>query len=463
MTWDAQHPVVEVPRWRAAEFLLIACICVAFIASYAVADKTGAFLSLIAFGALLAGLYLRERDPTAPAYVFLGVVLFYLIPKQVLLLWEQVPLLGQNPPADYAEIRYGNLILAIGVIAYHIGYRSIRGRRYRNVAHTAVLSGSLPTVLSALVVSILSLVALTQIVRVSGADLTTLQGFSQEILKERGLDRAYTIFTLLPLCTLFLLYHLSETRLRWIPLLHAFIVLVACGVLTRREPLLFLALGTMAFAGTGRRSVSRTVFAIVATVVIAAAVALVFLRAAAQLGDIDAATFVVSYLYLGEFWVYDMYLVILREAGNANLPWRYGMDLLPGFLDNLIPSLNLPNAPFDEQLASIFKPVINRWVGTPGTIFGMLYANLGLFAVVAGLFMFGLIARGVDIVRKRVNSATAFMAVALGYIWMLFVLRNGDLYHATLLTIKLGIGAALLVALKQLFEAARPLPRRTPA
>lgn len=424
------------------------------LAGHLFENTVGVSVNLAGFCLILLGLYLPIKDPTEPAYILLGLILLYVLPRQILFAFESVPLLSQNMPASHSELMYGNMVLAAGVLAFHAGYHLLAIPKPKYPLWPEVrISGRVPAVIAALIFTVISLGALAHIVRASGTDVGTLQGFSQEILREKNLYRSYNVFSLLPFCTLFLMYYLRGTKYNWITAVHVVIAVAATSVLTRREPLIFLALGLMVLYGMGGRSVSRTRFIGTASVAVFVFIVIAYLRLLSQLkGNAEITAFILGYLYIGEFWVYDMFLIVIREAGGAILPWRYGQDFVPGFMDNFFSHLRFSDITLSEEIAPLFKPVINRWVGTPATFFGILYLNFTFFGVIIGFFLMGCLMRILDVIRKGRYSIFSFMLVTLGYVWFAYMMRNSDPYQVTLLTLKLAIGVALMMMVKAILQ-----------
>jgi len=425
-----------------------------FLLSYAVSGPAMAYVSLVALCFILLSLYLPLQDPTEPAYILLGVVVFYFFPRQLLLIFEGLPLMGHLAPADFDLMRYGNLIVSIGVLAFHFTYRfSKTVRLLPNLKQNINESNLVSSCISALVVSFVSLGALAFIVRSSGADLGALQGESQQILKQGALGYAYNVLQWLPLCSLLLVYQFSGTRWKVFPVFHIVVLILATMVLTRREPLIILAFGLMAFYGLSG-AISRLRFSVISIFILLLFVLVGYMRVAAQTGGLDFGAFLLAYFYVGEFWVYDMFLVILREAGSMLMPFRHGLDLIPGFFDNFHSFTKLPDAAIGDQLGELLNPAVVSRAGIPPSIFGMLYLNYSIIGVVLGLAVLGVIAGMIEQLRRGNSAMYGWMLIALAYTWLGYIMRNASPYNTTLLIVKLLIGMGLIFLIKALADFA---------
>lgn len=375
-----------------------------------------------------------------PPVIFAALTAVYFIPRQILHIELPILLLAKHPQPLEAELIMGNLILVAGLISYLIFYRIFERKNiYINV--------SLPTEHRLVLLSVFSVLltlgyaGLILIKIRSGLSFSGLQGSAQLVLADPINSYLYSIYSTSPIVTGCILYCLRGRGWVITRLALVFLCVAASFVLARREPLLILVIALLVLYKPPFDFKKLLRYSFFGALIFLAMSIMVLLRMQTQLENelsVTFADFGFVYLLSGEFWVFDMYTIIISEAGGYSLPFRQGLDFVPRFFDNFF-DFDLDNRAIDEQLASIYKPSINNRVGTPFTLFGLGYLNFGIAGVIVFLAVFGALGGITASLSRNITGILGYLIACLGHIFLFYIFRNADIYFATLIVVKMGV------------------------
>lgn len=405
------------------------------------------YASVILLLGVLIIIFSGIKDFSDPPVVFTGLTAIYFIPRQILHIEFPILLVAKYPQPLESALILGNLILVTGLVSYLIFYRiSERKRIGINITLPTENRSFLLGVFSVLLA--IGYASLVLIKIRSGLSFSELQGSAQLVLANPINSYLYAVYSTSPIVTGCILYCLKGRRM----VISKSILVLACFaasfILARREPLLILIIALLVLyrPAFDFKKLSRYFF-IVASAFFAMSI-MVFFRIQTQLENelsIGLADFVFIYLLSGEFWVFDMYTIIISEAGGYSLPFRQGLDFVPRFFDNFF-DFDLDNRAIDEQLASIYKPSINNRVGTPFSLFGLGYLNFGIAGVIMFLAAFGALSGVTASLLRNSTGILSYLIVCLSHVFLFYIFRNADIYFATLIVVKMGAIISLMIA-----------------
>jgi len=140
-------------------------------------------------------------------------------------------------------------------------------------------------------------------------------------------------------------------------------------------------------------------------------------------------------IWLGgsEFKMIDMFMLVVRDVGDV-YPFHYGKDFLNIFT-SFIPRSLWINKPvsIDEHLVGFYIPL--REAGIPPTLPGTLYYNFGIFGILIGMFIFGLLTRYIYMKIQGGNLSPLIYGVFIVVLWD--YLRVGDATHTAMFSMRI--------------------------
>lgn len=379
------------------------------------------------------------KNLSDPPVIMLILTAVYFIPRQILHIELPILLLAKHPQPLESQLILGNLILMFGLGSYFIFYTALNKKQIGvDITFPAENRSVLIALLSSLLV--LGYASLMLIKIRSGLSVSGLQGSAQLVLADPINSYLYSIYSTSPIVTGCVLYCLKGKR--WV--IEKSLLVLAClaasFILARREPLLILIIALLVLYRPTFDFKRLSRYALIGASAFFAMSTMIFFRIQTQLENeisFGFADFGVVYLLSGEFWVFDMYTIIISEAGGYSLPFRHGLDFVPRFLDNLF-DFELDNRAIDEQLASVYKPSINNMVGTPFSLFGLGYLNFGVSGVAIFLAIFGALSGVTASVSRNISGVYGYLIACLSHVFLFYIFRNADIYYATLIVAKMG-------------------------
>ena len=396
----------------------------------------GSYFSLILLLSLVVFIFLNLRNFSEPPIIVLGLSAVYFSVRQILHIELPILLVSHLPQPSFYEITRGNILIILGLVFFFLGYIALRKNQPNFSEHNQMLKGSEVYLLWLLF--LFSLLSIVLIFVINGANLAYLQAYAQDVLKSPLNSLLYTIYLSMPIFACGLAFHYKQIEKKYLGLIILVFTALTTFILTRREPLIFLLLGTLIIYQPKINFKNLLKPFLVVCSIGFLIFFLVYLRVSSQLSSeipITFFDFIFIYAISEEFWTYDILLVIFTEAGSYSMPFRNGIDLTPKFIDNFFP-YEFPVEALDETIGQDYKPALRANVGTPFTIFGATYLNFGMLGLCFGMFLVGLIAKFINNFKLSSKNIVSFLLTVILFSAFFFLIRNADIYNVFLMIVK---------------------------
>ncbi len=396
----------------------------------------GSYFSLILLLSLVVFIFLNLRNFSEPPIIVLVLSAVYFSVRQILHIELPILLVSHLPQPSFYEITRGNILIILGLVFFFLGYITLRKKQPNFSEHNQMLKGSEVYLLWLLFLFSLSSIVL--IFAINGANLAYLQAYAQDVLKSPLNSLLYTIYLSMPIFACGLAFHYKQIEKKYLGFIILVFTALTTFILARREPLIFLLLGTLIIYQPKINFTNLLKPFLIVCSIGFLIFFLVYLRVSSQLSSeipISFFDFIFIYAISEEFWTYDILLVIFTEAGSYSMPFRNGIDLTPKFVDNFFP-YEFPEEALDEIIGQDYKPALRAIVGTPFTIFGATYLNFGIFGLCFGMFLVGLVAKFINIFKLSSKNIVSFLLTVILFSAFFFLIRNADIYNVFLMIVK---------------------------
>lgn len=399
----------------------------------------GVYSSIFLLLTMICYIFFKLERYSEPPILILLITSAYLIPRQILHIELPIMLISQFPQPSYIEIIHANYYFFIGLLSYSFGYFLTFKPNMKSINLYEQKDNEKWEIYLLFLLLIFTLSSLILIFLNSGMGISNLQADAQIVLKKGINGILYGIYLGAPVTACAIAYILKKNGKNFLAMFVLFITAISTFILARREPLLFLLIGTLLMYSP-KIEFSKLLRALfILLIVVFLGFIFIYFRVTNQLSsevELTFTEFFYFYFMTEEFWAYDILLVIFSEAGSYSMPYRNGIDLIPRFLDNFL-MYEFQYEPIDEIIGADYKPEPRNIVGSPFTIFGTAYLNLGIIGIVIALFALGIFSNLTYILVKNISNVRSFIISILLYIFVFFVFRNADLYHATIIILKL--------------------------